>query len=49
MPKIEYPGYFGEDGSLVGVKCVENIEYREGFLYIPYKLLITVDMARNEP
>ena len=49
MPKIEYPGRFGKDGSLIGIKCIKTIKYRECFLYIPYKLLISVDLAYKVP
>jgi len=48
-PKLEYPARFGHDGSLVGVGCIAPIEYREAFLFIPYKLLITVDAALKTP
>jgi hypothetical protein len=40
MPKIEFPAYF--DGGLLGVKCTDDIEHREAYLYVPYKLMITV-------
>lgn len=40
QPKLEYPAYF--EGGLLGVRCKEDIEHREGFLYVPYKMLISV-------
>ena len=40
MPKLEYPAKF--ENGLIGIKCVENIENREVFLAIPYKMLICV-------
>lgn len=39
-PKLEYPSFF--EGGLVGVRVTKPIEHREGFLYVPYKCLITV-------
>ena len=47
MPKLEYPGYF--EGGLVGVRATEPIEYRECYLAVPYKLLLTVESAKNHP
>ena len=47
MPKIEYPAYF-EDG-LVGMKCVQDIDHREIFIYIPYKVLISVKDTKSHP
>jgi len=43
MPKIQFPAIF--QNGLVGGKCKEDIEHREGFLYVPYKMLITVKKA----
>lgn len=40
MPKMEFPAYF--DHGLLGVKCTEDIVHREAYLYVPYKLMITV-------
>ena len=48
-PKLEYPAKFGHDGQLVGVKCTSPIKYREAFMFIPYKLLMTMDKALNTP
>ena len=47
MPKVEYPAYF--EGGLVGMRATEKIEHREAFLSVPYKMLMTVDAARNHP
>ena len=40
MPKLEYPAFF--DGGLKGVRCTEDIEHREAFLFVPFKMMITV-------
>ena len=40
MPKLEFPAYF-EDG-LVGIRVKEDIEHREAFIYVPYKMMISV-------
>ena len=45
IPKVEYPAFF--DGGLLGVKAKENIEHREGFLFIPMKMLLSLDYAQN--
>ena len=29
--------------------CTEEIEYREAYIYIPYKILITLDQAYRNP
>ena len=46
-PKIQFPGKF--DNGLIGIKCVERIEYREAYLYVPYKCLITTNIAEKVP
>ena len=48
MPKLEYPAYF-EDGQLLGVKCLEDIEHHEGFLYVPFKMVMSVQKAKRHP
>jgi hypothetical protein len=45
MPKLEYPAYF--DGGLLGTKVKEDIEHREAYLYVPYKLMISVKDTQN--
>ena len=40
MPKLEYPAYF--NNGLEGIRCKEPIEHREAFLFVPYKMIITV-------
>lgn len=41
MPKLEYPAYF--ENGLVGVKCKEDIQHREAFLFVPNKMLFSVE------
>ena len=47
MPKLEYPAYF--EGGLLGVKCKEDIEHREVYLYVPYKMMLTVKDTQSHP
>ena len=47
MPKIEYPAYFN-NGATRGLKVKEDIEHREGYLYVPYKIIISTDKAEND-
>ena len=46
MPKLKWPAYF--DG-IVGMRCTDDIKYREGFIYVPYKMIISVGKAREHP
>ena len=45
MPKLEYPADFG--GGLLGARCKEDIQHREVYLYIPYKMLISVKKTKE--
>ena len=47
MPKCKYPAFF--ENGLVGVECVEDIQHREPYVYIPYKMLITVKHTIEHP
>lgn len=47
IPKLEYPAMF--EHGLVGVRAKEEIEHREAFLYVPFKLLITMEVAHKHP
>ena len=47
MPKLEYSAYF--EHGLLGVKCTEDIGHREAFMYIPYKMVFSVQKAKDEP
>ena len=40
MPKLQYPAYF--ENGLVGVRCASDIENREAFLYVPFKMILSV-------
>lgn len=44
-PKLEYPAYF--DFGLLGMRAKEDISHREAFLFVPFKLLITMELAQN--
>lgn len=46
-PKIHYPGRF--ENGLLGIQCVEPIEYHEAYLYVPYKLTLTTNMVDTHP
>ena len=47
LPKLEYPAFF--EGGLIGLKCTADINHREAFAYVPYKLLMTVGKAMSHP
>ena len=47
MPKLEYPSLF--EGDLLGAKCIEDIKYREAFLCVPFKMIISVGKAMKHP
>ena len=46
MPHLRYPVFFGE---LCGMRYTKDIEHKEGFIYVPYKMLMTVNKALNHP
>ena len=47
MPKLEYPAEF--EGGLVGTKCLADIEHREAYLHVPYKMLLSVKSTVEHP
>ena len=47
MPKLEYPTAF--EGGLVGTKCTEDIEHRESYMHVPYKMLLSVKSTAQHP
>ena len=47
MPKLQYPAYF--EGGLLGMKCTEDIQHHEGYLYVPYKMVMSVAKAQKHP
>ena len=47
MPKIQYPAEFEQ--GLLGLKCTQQVEHREGFLYVPYKMLMSLRKAKSHP
>ena len=42
-PKITFPAYFGKNCEIVGVEFNAQIQNREAFLFIPYRMMITID------
>lgn len=46
-PKLEYPAFF--EGGLLGARVKQEIRHREAFIYIPFKLLLSLDYARSHP
>lgn len=47
MPKLEYPATF--ENGVIGVRCKEDIENREAYLYVPYKMMLTVRKVKEVP
>ena len=47
MPKLEYPAVFEQ--GLLGVRAKEPIKHREAFLFVPFKMLITLELAQEHP
>lgn len=45
MPKLEYPVEF--EGGLLGCRVKEEIQHNEPFLYVPYRLLISVGKTKK--
>jgi hypothetical protein len=48
MPKLEFPAFF-ENDELLGVRCKEDIQHREAYLYVPYKMLLSVKSTQAHP
>ena len=46
-PKLEYPKQF--EFGLHGIGAKEDIAHREAFLFIPFKMLLTLSNALNHP
>ena len=40
MPKLDWPVKFGN--GIVGMKCTEDIQNREAFIFVPYKMHFTL-------
>ena len=47
MPKLEYPAIF--ENGLIGIRIKEDIANREAYLYVPYKMSITVSKILENP
>ena len=41
MPKCSYPAYF--ENGVIGVRCTEDIEYREAYICVPFKMVMSVE------
>ena len=48
MPKLEFPAFF-ENDELLGVRCKEDIQHREAYLYVPYKMMLSVKSTLAHP
>ena len=46
MPKLEYPAYF--ENGLIGVRCKEDIINREAYLFVPFKMMLSVHKVQND-
>jgi len=46
QPKLEYPAYF--ENGLVGVRCKEDILNREAYLYVPFKMMLSISKVQND-
>ena len=45
MPKLQYPAFF-ENGQ-IGARCTAEIKNREAFLFIPQKMIFSLDKVQN--
>lgn len=45
MPKVEYPVQF--ENGVVGVRCTQDIENREAYMFIPYKMMISLTKIKE--
>jgi len=45
MPKLQYPATF--EGGLIGTKITKDILHREVYLYVPYKMIISVQNTQE--
>ena len=48
FPGQKYPSYFN-NGSLLGVRATQPIQYRQAYLKVPYNCLMTVSEAHRDP
>jgi hypothetical protein len=46
-PKIDYPAFF--EGGLVGGRVNSPIENREAWLFVPFKVIISIDKCLADP
>ena len=45
MPKLEYPATF--ENGMIGARCTEDIPSRTAFLFVPYKMMLSVSKLRQ--
>ena len=48
-PAVDYPVVFGKNGELRGLAAKKDIPPCKAFLFIPDKLMITIDVAMRDP
>ena len=44
--KLKFPATF--NGGLIGVEAKEDIEHREAFVFVPFRILISLSVAWND-
>lgn len=47
MPKVEFPATF--ENGVIGTRCTSDIQNREAFMFIPYKMMLTESYIHNNP
>lgn len=45
MPKLQYPAFF--DFMVEGVQIKDDIQHREAYLFVPYKMLFSVSKVQK--
>ena len=47
MPSVQFPATF--ENGVTGLRCLKKIEHREAFMFVPKKMMYTVDHVINNP
>ena len=47
MPKLKFPTTFEND--IIGISCTSEIKHHEAFLFIPFKMMLTVNKILDNP